>query len=525
MSLTRKAIVLAIGMALAGSAVAAPDLLAADRALSLLRANPAAGHVAGADSFIVRDVIVDADGSEHARFDRSYAGLPVIGGDLVVHSRGGAFKSVSQTRTATLKLGTRPTLALADAIVRAGAEFGSDFLGNPGGTLVVYARDPSVARLAWHINLQGVDESGNPSDMSFIVDARNGKVLDRWSNIETIVLPCTSPSSAAGTGKTLYSGNVGINAQHCNEGGYQLKDLARGGAYTVNMTNHTSGGTIFTDADDSWGNNSTSDTVSAGADAHFGVARTWDYYKNVHGRNGIGNDGKGAQGQVHYGVNYVNAAWSDFCFCMRFGDGDSVTYGPLVAMDVAGHEMSHGVTARTAKLTYSGESGGLNEANSDIMGTMVEFFANNTLDTPDYLIGEEIFISNPGNTKALRWLFDPHRDGHSPNCYALGIGQLNVHYSSGPANHFYYLLAEGTVARTYSGVNHTSTTCNGTTLAGIGRAKAEKIWYRALTVYMTSTSKYHDARVATINAANDLYGASSAEASAVAKTWTAVSVN
>jgi Zn-dependent metalloprotease len=525
MSLTRKALALAIGMVFAGPAVAAPNPAAADRALALLQANPAAAHVAAADRFIVRDIIVDADGSEHVRFDRTYDGLPVIGGDLVVHSRGGAFKSVSQTQAVTLKLGTRPALALADAVVRAGAEFDSDFLGTPGGELVVYARDPRIARLAWKINLQGVDSNGNPTDMSYVVDAGNGKVLDRWSNIETVAPPCTAPTSAAGTGKTLYSGNAGINAQHCSEGGYQLKDLARGGAFTVNMTNHTTGGTIFVDADNSWGNNSVSDATSAGADAHFGIAETWDYYKNVHGRNGIGNDGKGAQGQVHYGVNYVNAAWSDACFCMHFGDGDGVTYGPLVALDVAGHEMSHGVTARTAKLMYSGESGGLNEANSDIMGSMVEFYANNALDTPDYMIGEELFISNPGNTKASRWMFDPHRDGHSPNCYAAGIGRINVHYSSGPANHFYYLLAEGTGARTYSGVNHTSTTCNGTSLAGIGRAKAEKIWYRALTVYMISTSKYHDARVATINAANDLYGATSTEAKAVAATWTAVSVN
>jgi Zn-dependent metalloprotease len=123
-------------------------------------------------------------------------------------------------------------------------------------------------------------------------------------------------------------------------------------------------------------------------------------------------------------------------------------------------------------------------------------------------------------------MYDPSKDGASPNCYVSNIGSLDVHYSSGLANHFFYLLAEGTTDRTYSGVVHHSPTCaGGATASGIGRAKAEKIWYRALTVYMTSNTNYAGARTATINAANDLYGPGSAEASAVAGTWTAVGVN
>ncbi len=95
----------------------------------------------------------------------------------------------------------------------------------------------------------------------------------------------------------------------------------------------------------------------------------------MHGRNGIFNDGKGVPSRVHYGTNYVNAFWDGKQ--MTYGDGDGVVAGPLVSIDVAGHEMSHGVTSATANLTYSGESGGLNEATSDIFGTMVEFYSNN----------------------------------------------------------------------------------------------------------------------------------------------------
>jgi len=344
-------------------------------------------------------------------------------------------------------------------------------------------------------------------------------VLDRWSNNES--------AAATGTGKTLYSGNVSIGTNSV-AGGFEMRDPSRGNGYTINGGTGIGSGQIYKDADNSWGNNTASDAVSAAADAHFGVATTWDYYKNVHGRTGINNDGKGASSRVHYGRKFANAFWNDGCFCMTYGDGDGVTIGPLVTLDIAGHEMSHGVMSRTAGLIYSGESGGLNEANSDIMGTMVEFRANSTLDTPDYLIGEELFVANvsgSANQTALRFMFDPDNDGLSPNCWSASLGNMDVHYSSGPANHFYYLLAEGSGAKTYSGVNHQSPTCNASTIAGIGRAKAEKIWYRAVTVYMTSNTNYAGARTATLAAASDLYGAGSPERAAVAAAWSAVSVN
>src|SRR3546814_4019395 len=128
---------------------------------------------------------------------------------------------------------------------------------------------------------------------------------------------------------------------------------------------------------------------------------------------------------------------------MTFGDGDGRSVYPLVAIDVAGHEMTHGVTSRSADLIYSGESGGLNEAISDIFGTMVEYYSNNASDRPDYLIGEEIFMNNAAGTKAIRYMFKPSLDGSSPDCYSSSLGNLDVHYSSGVANHAYYLMARG----------------------------------------------------------------------------------
>jgi Zn-dependent metalloprotease len=213
---------------------------------------------------------------------------------------------------------------------------------------------------------------------------------------------------------------------------------------------------------------------------------------------------------------------------MTFGDGDNgVTVNPLIALDVAGHEMSHGVTSRSADLVYSGESGGLNEANSDIMGTMVEYYANNPNDPGDYMIGEKVYPNNPGYY-ALRYMFQPSLDGASPDCYSASLGSLDVHYSSGVANHFYYLLAEGAVVPAgfdAFGVTQATLVCDGNTgIVGIGRDAASKIWYRALTVYMTSNTDYAGARDATEQAATDLYGAGSTQALAVSAAWNAVSV-
>ena len=222
---------------------------------------------------------------------------------------------------------------------------------------------------------------------------------------------------------------------------------------------------------------------------------------------------------MHYGNAYSNAFWDGSQ--MTYGDGAGNTR-PLTSIDIAGHEMSHGVTENTANLTYSGESGGLNEATSDIFGTAVEFYANNASDVGDYLIGEKVDIN--GNGTPLRYMDKPSRDGASPDCWSSGVGGLDVHYSSGPANHVFYLMAEGSGAKTINGVSYNSPTCNASTVTGIGRDAAAKIWYRALSVYMTSSTNYSGARTAAVKAATDLYGASSSQCAGVATAFSAINV-
>lgn len=526
------AALLAVTLSPAAHAAPRPTRAAAvQHAASALRAHASSLGLDSAQATSVRDVIVDKDGSQHVRYDRTYHRLPVLGGDFVVHiGPDGGYRGADRASRAALALpSTTPEVSAPEA-----ADLATNALraANLGERLRQVKAKPQLIvdalhgtpRLAWRTDAVALDSLGNPVARTVLTDARTGARIDAWDSIET----------ATGDGRSLYSGTVPLETTQSGSS-YQLKDPTRGNTYTGDAANKTdlcifgicisrAPSTVFTDTDNHWGTGATGDRSSAAVDAQYGTDETWDYYKNVHGRNGIAGDGKGSYNRVHYGSNYNNAFWDDSCFCMTYGDGDGTTFGPLVALDVAGHEMSHGVTSKTAGLTYSGESGGLNEATSDILGTMVEWYANNPSDPGDYLIGEQIVRSGFGGT-ALRYMDQPSRDGSSADYWSSSVGNLDVHYSSGVANHFAYLLAEGSGAKVVNGVSYNSPTYNGSTVTGIGHDKVGKIWYRALTVYMTSSTDYAGARTATLNAAKDLYGAGSAEYDAVAAAWSAVNVN
>ncbi|MFJ8946613.1 M4 family metallopeptidase [Streptomyces sp. NPDC102395] len=471
------------------------------------------------EKLVVRDVVRDADGTVHTRYERTYAGLPVLGGDLVVHeSAAGVEQGVSKATNAAIKVASTSAAlpaakAESQALSLAKAAGSQDTDASRAPRKVVWAGNGSKPTLAYETVVGGLQDDGTPNELHVITDAATGAKLYEYQGIET------------GTGKSLYSGTVTLGTS-LSGSTYQLNDTGRGGHKTYNKARSTSSsaGTLFTDADDTWGTgaaSSSSTDQTAAVDAAYGAQTTWDFYKNTFGRNGIKNNGVAAYSRVHYGSAYVNAFWDDSCFCMTYGDGSGNTK-PLTSLDVAGHEMTHGVTSNTAGLNYSGESGGLNEATSDIFGTAVEFYAANTKDVGDYLIGEKININGDGTP--LRYMDQPSKDGASANYWSSSLKNLDVHYSSGPANHFFYLLSEGSGAKTINGVSYNSPTSNGSTITGIGRAKAVQIWYKALTSYMTSTTNYAGARTATLNAASALYGSTSTEYNTVAAAWSAVNV-
>ena len=506
----------------AQAAVPAAQHPGVQRALAHLNANPQQVMGSAGDEFAATDMSVDADGTEHVHFFRTHLGLRVIGGDFITHVDGaGKLREVSQAMKAPIAVATVGKIAASAAEKHAIAKFAGS-ADSAKAELVVYARD-RAPMLAYDVRIVGSDKHGNATREHVILGADDLAVLDGWSEIQ--------PVDTIGTGVSLYVGTVSFHTDHVGST-YNMTDSTRGGHSVYDLANKngqtSSGkGTLMTDADNHWGDGVQSKTSqSDGVDAMYGQNQTWDFYKTTFGRNGIADDGRGAYSRVHSKATTFtyNAWWDDSCFCMTYTSMLNASSPALVAIDVAGHEMTHGVTANTAGLVYSKESGGLNEGTSDIMGTMVEFFANNPNDVPDYTMGEK--FGTP-----LRYLYQPSKDGHSADCWYSTVGKLDVHYSSGVANHVFYLMAQGTSPSGYPASKackpgDTKTATGTQTLVGLGNAKAQAIWYRALTTYFTSTETYAKARIDTLKAAADLYGGTSSSTyAAVAAAWTGVNVN
>ncbi|MGW3636023.1 M4 family metallopeptidase, partial [Streptomyces sp. NPDC005122] len=342
---------------------ATAQLSAAARTSLIKQADAAAPETAqqiglGAkEKLVVRDVVKDVDGTVHTRYERTYNGLPVLGGDLVVHeSKAGRTEGVTRAVKAAIKvtsLKPQVTTAKAEkqALTAAKSAGSAQTTADRAPRRVIWAATGKPT-LAYETVVGGLQDDGTPNELHVITDAATGKKLYEYQGIET------------GTGKSLYSGTVTLSTTKSGTT-YNLTDGTRGGHKTYNLKHGTSGtGTLFTDADDVWGTGTASSSTTdqtAAADAAYGAQETWDFYKNTFNRSGIKNNGVGAYSRVHYGSSYVNAFWDDSCFCMTYGDGSGNTH-PLTSLDVAGHEMSHGVTSNTAGLNYTGESGGLNEA-------------------------------------------------------------------------------------------------------------------------------------------------------------------
>ena len=504
------------GLAVTATSVsAAPSDSLLTAAATALAQNAKLVKGSAQDRYTVYSSHRDGAGRGVVRYTRTYRGLRVYGGDLIVRvGAGGGFTGASVGLRSPLSLGVTPKVSAPAARAAARQAFSGKVTSTGTPELFVDASAGEPV-LAYETVIGGWAKDGQtPSRLHVVTDAATGAVRGSFDEIETI----------AGSGNSIYSGAVEVDSTPTDTG-YSLIDPAHGNNRTCDLNGGTSTCTTFTDDDNVWGSGANADRASAAVDAHFGAATTFDYFLNVHGRNGIFGTGAGVPSRVHYGNAYVNAFW----------DGAQMTYGdgtgnakPLVALDVAGHEMSHGVTENVVPggLTYSGESGGLNEATSDIFGSMVEFYANTASDPGDYDIGEKIDIRGTG--APLRYMYNPALDGSSHGCWSSGTNGVDVHYSSGVANHFFFDLAEGTGATPYG----TSPVCGAADpVTGIGREKAEKIWFRALDTYFVSTTKYvnpatpaNTARASSLSAAADLYGFCGTEYKAVQAAWTAVNV-
>ena len=285
------------------------------------------------ERLVVKDAIVTKDGTRHLRYDRTYQGLRVLGGDLVVtESNTGEIRSITKASNAALNVSVTPGMSAAQAATAATASQPGIKWTAAKPELVVYAVRTAPV-LAYETLLTGVKADQTPTKLHVFTDATSGAVLYTYDSVEQV----------AGTGNSEYSGTVALETTESG-GQFQLIDGTRGGQQVSNADTNE----LYVDDDNTWGTGEGTDDQTAAVDAAYGAASTWDFYKNTFGRNGIKDDGVGAESFVHYGDAYVNAFWDDSCFCMTYGDGIGDSH-PLTALDVAGHEMSHGVTAATAE--------------------------------------------------------------------------------------------------------------------------------------------------------------------------------
>jgi Zn-dependent metalloprotease len=487
------------------------------------------------DEAVFRSLIVDRVGKTHVRLDQLHKGVPVFAGQTIVHiGSNGQVVGVTDDRREVGAVDMTASISAKAAVRELRQTEKLRGRLHSETKLVVYVAD--TTSLAWYVNLRGLDSQGRPFDRIALVNAHDGGIQLSYDNLQTErdEVPGQAEDSPGqdnagspgrdddddddevpitGLAYTLYSGSVDLATSAYEEGGYAMRDPSRGGSYTTDMLDKRVGdGELYVDEDNLWGDFTNNDRATAGTDAHFGLALTWDYYLRTHDRLGIYEPGKGILSRVHFGNDYVNAYWSAACQCVTYGDGDGVTASPLVSIDIIAHELTHGVTAATADLIYTGQSGGLNESMSDIFATAVEFYAADFCDTiPEYWAGEDVWTPEiPGD--ALRYLDDPTRDGRSIDHYDDYTPGMDVHFSSGLANHVFYLLSEGGP--------HAST---GELVTAIGRDQAEQVFYLALTGYMTPETNFAGAKQATMQAAIDLYDSETAQL--VGAAWEACGVD
>ncbi|GIF26601.1 Zn-dependent metalloprotease [Actinoplanes tereljensis] len=463
---------------------------AANGADALIAAKPAALHASTLDTFQRRQVISSA-GHNYVPFTRSYKGLQVDGGDLVVATDASGkvtYTSVAQTSPIG-ELSVIPKITDAAALATAKKQLKS-VAGVEGTKLVVVTSEDAAARLAWQSTINGTSAEG-VSRLTVNVDAQTGAVLGTKEHVTNVT----------GTGNGWIYGSVSLDTT-LSGSTYLLQDPS----HTTVKAQNATGNATFSGTDNVWGNGVGTNRESGGVDAFYVAQKQYAMLSSWLGRNG--QNGSGGAWPIRVGLNDQNAYY----------DGTQVQIGKntagqwIASADVVGHELGHGIDDNTP----GGISAkGTQEFVADTFGAATEWYINSPNDAPDYLVGEEVNLVGSG---AIRNMYNPSALGDS-NCYTSSTPTGEVHAAAGPGNHWFYLLAQGTSGNGQPA----STTCNSTTITGLGIQKAIKIMYNAM-LLKTSASSYLKYRVWTLQAAKTLYPSSCTEFNAVKAAWTAVSV-
>ena len=351
--------------------------------------------------------------------------------------------------------------------------------------------NPNTLKLCYKVDIY----TTQPLSRAFYyVDATSGKVLGHNTTL--------CHTDVVGTAATAYSGSVSIHSDQTATTTFRLRDLTKGnGVITL-----TSAGADYTSTSSNW---TLTGVNQYALDAHHGVAATYDFYLSNFNRNSVNNAGLALTSYVNEAATVDNAYWDGTS--MHFGNR-SVNGAGITGIDIDGHELTHGVTQYTSNLTYSNQSGAINESMSDIFGKSVQFWAKpNDI---NWQLSNDIgwFIRDMANPNAYG-----QPDTYLGTSWYTGTGDNGgVHYNSGVGNFMFYLLVTGG-----SGVNDLG---NSYTVQGLGLYKADQIIYRTETVYLTPSSNYTNWKDACISAATDLYGANSNEVNQVMNAWYAVGI-
>lgn len=463
----------------------------------------------------------DELGYSHSRYEIRYNNIPVHNAVIVTHAIGGKVATINGDLASIQKPTNNVVLTEAKALEKALQKVNAkkykwenqeeeahmrkalndpNFSYTPKGQLVLYTKNEKVY-FAWKFNIYAETPLYRAN---VLVNAQTGTILDEENQICHVDVPATA--------NTKYSGVKSFTVDNFGASQYRLRETGRGnGVATYNMLNGSNYGAAvdFTNTTTSW---TTTGIDQAATDAHWGAEMTYDYYFLNHGRNSIDNAGYNLLSYVHYNTAYNNAFWDGTR--MTYGDG-SGSYTIFTGLDVCGHEITHGLTSNTSNLTYSNESGALNESYSDIFGNSIENYARPT--QWSWKIGEDITTSGNGlRNMSNPGLFADPDTYLGTNWYTGTADNGGVHTNSGVSNFWYYLLVNGG-----TGVNDISSSY---TVTSIGWTAASRIAFRALTVYYTPSTNYAQARNLSIQAAKDLYGNCSNEVVQVTNAWYAVGV-
>ena len=430
----------------------------------------------------------DRHGTVHVRFEQYLDGLRVVGAELIVHSEADSGKVYAVNGRfvpdAQVQARGRRSVDTDDLLARlAKRGLRGEAEGEPEA-VYFHDTDTGFTHLSWLVRLHGIDNQGMFFDSDVYVDAHTFDVVAVDAHVHTAKVRNTHDATGSVVGSTSISGLPGTLV--CNE-------------TTTNCND------------------------ASAQRAHDGAGDVYDYYQTRFGRDSLNDSGMTMRSSVHVGSNWPNAAW--YNNQMIYGDGDGSQLDDLTkSFDVIAHELTHGVTDFESNLIYQKESGALNEALSDIFGVAADSYSRGgVIDAATWKLGEEVYTPNTAGD-ALRYMNDPDADGYSKGYYPERLyagsctpsgsnDQCGVHGNSGIANLAFYLMVEGgTHPRGKTTVN----------VPAIGMAKAEQIFYRAQTTYLTSSSNFEAARTATTQAAADLYGQT--EVDAVHDAWCAVGV-